>query len=393
MIKKQKNSKKIGTRGLLAYHIAASLISIAPHPQSGRAMHPRHTSHGVLILGLILTGILLFSNLGALRAYGVSQGGSHVVTVNVSGTPPTTGAAITYPTDNSSTKSPQIEVKGTCQASTLVATYDNGTFAGSSMCTSNSDYATVIQLTVGINTLQSQNYDGLNQPGPVTAQVTITREQDPVVAPGPVDPTNPATPPQIAVTPGDISPNPSPSVVEPAPQPSLNPCYEKPKESITASQTPLIFISCINRTVFAGETLDLPVIISGGFPSYALSIDWGDGVTDLKSVADMQYHVYQHIFKNPGGVEVKLKVTDSKGSTSFIQAVIAVNGSPVPSESTSAFANISGGFSSIWTEAPVPMYWVAVTLVAGFWIGDIFHRYFTYRTLKGAKAFQKNRRA
>ncbi len=391
MTKKQKNKQK-GTPGLLAYHIAASLISIAPHPQSGRSMHSRHTSHGILILALVLTGVLLFSNLGTLRAYGVSQGGSHVITVNVSGNPPTIGADITYPTNNSITKSAQIEVKGTCQASTLVATFDNGGFAGSSMCTNGGNYATTIQLTVGINTLQSQNYDGLNQPGPVTAQVAITRQQDPVVAPGPVDPTNLSTPPQIATAPGDISPNPTPSVVNPAPQPSLNPCYEKPKEAAAISQTLTIFISCINRTVFAGETLDLPVIISGGLSAYALSIDWGDGVTDLKSVADAQYHSYQHIYKSAGGVGVKLKVTDSKGSTSFIQAVVAVNGSPVQSESTSSFANITGGFSSIWTEAPVPMYWAAVTLMAGFWIGDIFHRYFSYRTLKGAKAFQRNRR-
>ena len=391
MNKKQKNSKNIGTRGLLAYHIAASLVSIAPHPQTGRSMHPRHTSHGVLMLALILTGVLLFSNLGSLRAYGVSQGGSHVVTVNVSGTPPTTGADITYPTNNSVTKSPQIAVKGSCQATTLVATFYNGIFAGSSMCTSANAYFTTIQLVIGVNTLQSQDYDGLNQPGPVTAQVTITRQSDPIVSPGPVDPTNPATPPQIATTPSDISHNPAPSVYNPAPQPSLNPCYEKPKEIATTSQTPTIFISCINRTVFAGETLDLPVIISGGFPAYALSIDWGDGLTDLKSVADTQYHVYQHIFKNPGGIDVKLKVTDTKGSTSFIQAVVAVNGSPVPSELSSKFATISGGLSNIWTEAPVPMYWVAVTLVAGFWIGDIFHRFFTYRMLKGTKSFQRNR--
>lgn len=375
----KRTSKKI-TRSSLASHAVTSLLSVAPHIHTGRSLHRTHTSHGALLVALLLTGVLLFSNLGALKAYGVTSNGSHTVTVNVAGAPPATGADITYPTHNSITKSPLIEVKGTCEPETLVATYNDGTFAGSSICTIDGDYATTIQLHVGVNILQSQNYDALNQPGPVTNQVTITREADPVVTPE--EPIGAPIIPEIATTPTDIAVNPIPPVTTPATQPAENPCYQIPKTSDRASTAPIIFVSCVDRTIFANETLSLPVIISGGVAPFALSIDWGDGVTDLKSVADNAYYTYQHIYLQTGSVSVTLRTTDSKGSVSFLQTVVQVNGAPATTGST--FGNITSGLSNIWTEAPVPLYFAALALVLGFWIGDIFQRYFNSKKPKAS---------
>ncbi|HEY8886066.1 MAG TPA: hypothetical protein VIM31_01020 [Candidatus Microsaccharimonas sp.] len=367
------------TKGLLAYHIAASLISIAPHPHTGRSLHRRHTSHGVLFLVLILTGILLFNNLGTLRAFGLQGSGSTTVTVNVSGAPPAVGADITYPTTNTTTKSPEIQVTGTCPAQLLVATYNNGVFAGSSICTNAGDYTTVIQLVVGVNILQSQDYDGLNQPGPATAQVQITREQDPV----PVTSTDPETP-VIATTPADITPDPTPPVVVPAPQPTVNPCFDTSKTDALNPSSPTLIVNCIKRSIFTGDTITVPIRIAGGTAPYALWIDWGDGLTELKTVPDSEYHDYQHTYKTAGIIGVKLKTTDSKGVTSFLQTVVQVNGSSTPGVTTTTFNNITNELGSIWTEAPVPLYVAAVTLVLGFWVGDIFQRLFV-KDIKGIK--------
>ncbi len=376
MKKQKKNSTKI-TKGLLAYHIAASLVSIAHHPHTGRSIHHRHTSHGILILALILTGVLLFSNLGTIRAYGLTSSGSNTITVNIAGAAPTVGSDITYPADNTTTKSPQVQVVGTCEPSLLVATYNNGTFAGSTMCTGTGDYAVTIQLQVGLNILQSQDYDGLNQPGPVTSQVHITREEDPV----PVTPTSPTTPsdpnvPVVATTPADVEPNPTPSVAT-APQPAENPCFDSSKTSLLDPNHPTIIANCINRSIATGEKITLPIRITGGSAPFALSINWGDSLTELKSVADMEYHNYEHIYQTAGIIDVTLKTTDSKGATSFLQTVVQVNGDNVAGSATgtgSTFATISAGLGSIWTEAPVPLYWSAVTLVLGFWVGDIVQR-------------------
>jgi len=384
MVKKQKkNSKKIAsksTKGLLAYHIAASLVSIAPHPHTGRSVAHHHTSHGVLLVALLLTGILLFSNLGALRVAGLTNSASKTITVNITGDPPTVGADITFPFNNSSTRSSQIAVSGTCEASTLVATYRNGVFAGSSMCTSSGNYSTPIQLNLGTNTLQSQNYDLMNQPGPVTAQVSIIRLEDPIVAT--TTPPQAPTPPvvkEIATTKTDIDPTPTPIVItEPATQPAENPCYDTSKNTETASANPTIIANCINRSIYAGQKIILPIRVTGDHAPFSLSINWGDGITELKTVADTDYHDYEHIYQKAGIIDVALKTTDAKGETSFLQTVVQVNNdapaSPIGA-SGSTFATITAGLRSIWTEAPVPLYWAAVTLVLGFWVGDIFQRF------------------
>lgn len=369
--KKTTKTNKV-TKGLLAYHIAASLVSIAPHPHTGRSMHRRHTSHGVLFAALILTGVLLFNNLGTLRAFGLQGAGSSTITVNVSGDPPTIGADITYPATDTITKSEQIKVTGTCPAGLLVSTYNNGVFAGSSICANDGTYATVIQLVVGINILQSQDYDGLNQAGPTTSQIRITREQDPV----PVTSVNPETP-IIATAPADIAPDPTPSVAPPAPQPTVNPCFDTSKTDNLNPANPTIIANCIKRSVFTGDTITLPVRITGGTPPYALSINWGDGLTELKTVLDTDYHNYQHTYSTAGIIGVSFKTTDAKGMTSFLQTVVQVNGASTPATATTPFTNITAGLSSVWTEAPVPLYVAAVTLVLGFWVGDIFQRLFT----------------
>lgn len=367
------------TKGLLAYHIAASLVSIAPHPLTGRSMHHRHTSHGILFLALILTGILLFDNLGTLRAFGLQGLGSSTITVNVAGTPPTVGATITFPTTNTTTKSPEIQVTGTCPSQLLVAVYNNGIFAGSSVCTNAGDYAIVTSLVVGVNILQAQDYDGLNQPGPATNQVYITREQTPVL----VASTNPEIP-VIATSSTDITTDPTPPVITPAPQPTVNPCFDTSKTDGLNPEVPTIIANCIKRSVFTGDTVTVPIRVTGGAPPYALSINWGDGITELETVLDTNYHNYQHTYKTAGIIGVSLKTTDAKGITSFLQTVVQVNGQATPGTTTSTFTNITAGLGSVWTEAPVPLYVAAVTLVLGFWVGDVFQRLFVKDT-KGRK--------
>ena len=379
--KKTTAKAKHQPKGSVAYHLAKSLVSVAHHPHTGRVIRHHHTSHGALLIALLLTGVLLFSNLGALRAYGVMQGGSHTVTVNVAGAPPSVGADITFPATNTVTKSEQLQVRGTCPAGLLVATYNNGTFAGSSVCTTGGDYANTIQLVVGVNILQSQNYDGLNQPGPVTAQVIVTREQEPVI----ITPAEPVTP-IVATTPEDVKPDPTrPVIVEPTPQPSTNPCFNESKDATFNPDAPVIIASCITRSISAGQTVKLPIRVTGGTLPYALSINWGDGITDLKSVLDREYHIYEHTYHTAGIVGVTLKTTDAAGVASFLNTVVEVNGKAPIGAAPTTFGNITSGLGSIWTEAPVPLYWAAVALVLGFWFGDIFQRMFAKDKKKPTK--------
>jgi hypothetical protein len=360
------------TKGMLAYHIAASLVSTSPHPHTGRSLHPRHTSHGALLLALLFTGVILFTNLGTLRAYGITGSGTTTISVTVSGQAPSIGADITYPTTDTMTNSPEIQVTGTCPSTLLVAIYNNGIFAGSSTCDNSGSYAITVQLQVGTNQLQAQDYDGLNQPGPATAQVEITREAVPV----PV-----VT--QVATAPTDIAPAAVAPIVTPAPQPDVNPCFDTSKTDALNPTTPTIIANCIQRSVYTGDTVTVPIRVTGGTKPYALLITWGDGTTQLETVLDTNYHNYTHIYKTAGIIGVSLKTTDANGITSYLQTVVQVSGtSTAPVNSTSSFVS---GLSSIWTEAPVPLYWAAVTLVLGFWVGDIFQRIFVKDVTKPRK--------
>lgn len=393
--KTTKSTKKTKvTKRTLAYHIAKSLVSVSPHEHTGKAIHRRHSSHGALLIALLATGVLIFSNFGAIRAYGLSSSTGQTITVNVFGDPPTVGADITYPTTNTTTKSPQIQVQGTCPAETLVAIYNNGTFVGSAQCANDGTYVVTVSLTVGTNILQAQNYDAANQPGPVTAQVTITREQDPVVV-TPTDPTTPTNPgtgsgsgstgsgtqtgtPETATTPADITPDPTPVVTEPAPQPTANPCFDTSKSVGLNPATPTIIANCITRSIAAGQTVTLPIRVTGGVTPYKLSINWGDGTIDNKDVADTEFHNYQHTYQSAGIINVGLKTTDSRGSFSFLQTVIQVNGTGVTTGTTknsnAPITSIVSGARDLLAKAPIPIYFAALALFLGFWIGDIIER-------------------
>lgn len=370
MAKKQgTRTRKAARTPAVRSHVAASLLSVSPHTHTGKKLHSRHTSHGFLLLALLFTGILLFANLGTLKAFGLASSSDVHVSVNVMGTPPTAGAIITFPAPDQVSKIAELQVAGTCPDGNLVAIYNNGTFTGSTICTSSGDFTVTIQLLEGTNTLQAQNYDGVNQPGPTTPQVSITYTPDPVVTPD-------TTTPQVVTKPDQLTPaETKPAVPITVPQPSAQPCYQLPNNNLSIStKTPLISVNCIQRNLFVGDTLRLDVLIHGGIAPYALLTDWGDGRNDLTSIPDSSIHTLEHTFQTAGFHQLVLNTTDSKGEKSRIQTVVSVNGVPTTGGTTNPLTDIGKNIASIWIEAPVPLYVAAVTLVAGFWIGDIFQR-------------------
>lgn len=360
-----RSTKKTARHQPLHKHAIASLLSTSHHTHSGKRLHSKHTSHGFLLVALLLTGVLLFSNLGALKAYGLSQGGSLNVSVNVLGYPPTEGAVIVFPSTNSQTSSPLIEVSGTCPAETLVSLYNNGTFAGSTICETDGVFSVIITLTSGDNILQAQNYDGLNQPGPVTDQHLV--KYVPVINPTPTEKPVVTKDQPLPTLPNPVTPQPT------APQPSTNPCYQAPSisEAIKASKTPIISIGCIHRNIFAGEELTIAYAVNGGKSPYALNILWGDDSDDLKSISSNEIQTVKHTFNTAGTHTIIFKTTDSAGNTYQIQTVVIVNGDPAVATGSNTFIR---DIQAIWLEAPIPLYFLAVALTLGFWIGDVFER-------------------
>ena len=339
-------------------HIRSSLTYVAPHAHTGHRLPHKHTSHGVLLILLIIAGIILFFSLATLEAAGITKNGQLTVNAVVPGLPPTTGATITSPQTKVTVKNSLLEVAGTCPVDTMVAVYNNGAFFGSTTCTNQNIFRVTIQLNIGINTLQAQNYDNLNQAGPATDQVEVNYEPERDNQPAVIN-----TAADIKV---DLSiPN------SPAPQPSFQPCYEDPHGWNTPNGLGML-IPCITRNIFVGEKLELPVNISGGVGPYALSVDWGNAdQPQLYSLQTSGWHTVSHVYKVPQIKSISLRLADSKGASYQIQSVVEVSGHTGSPSLTGELSSsqpldaIKNVITSTWFEATVPVYWAAVTLFAG----------------------------
>lgn len=366
MVKKQRNTRNNSSQPRRSYkkHIKDSLFYVAPHKHTGHRLHHRHSSHGLLFLLLIVTGIILFLSLANLEAAGITTNGHVNVNLIVPGNPPSTGAVITNPANKSSVKKALITVEGTCPSSNIIAVYNNGLFNSSSVCSNESTFSVTVQLTPGINTLQAQNYDALNQPGPATEQIEVAYED--------------GTPTGILEVnqPEDIVIDES-IPTQPAPQPSDNPCYSPLPPAATSWLN--ITAPCITRNIFVGETLDLPITITGGFAPYAVSLDWGEeNASRLYSLARDGHHILSHTFQTPKVKKLTITATDARGETARLETVVDVN-DPGETAVTGTPSLIDTFFKPAlvnWFESSVPLYWAAVALLSGFWIGDVFQRVF-----------------
>lgn len=354
---------------IIRKHAIESLLGVAPHAHTGKRIHRRHTSHGFLLTALLLTGVLLFSNLGSLQAFAITKAGAVNVSVNVLGNPPTVGAIISFPVTNSVTAHDYVTVTGSCPSQTLVSIYNNAIFAGSSACTSSGSFSISITLIDGTNILQAQNYDGLDQPGPATPSVIIVKETAP-----PVSPISPIQPTDIATTLEEVAPQKDP-VVTPTPSTPAIPdkCAELDESPVTSAD-PVIAVGCIQRNVFAGETLSMPLLIKGGLAPFALAVDWGDEKQDLVTVLDSKKKVLAHTYATGGFHQITLKATDSGGGSTQLQTTVSVNGEVTTGTVVTNIDKIMETAKSIWVEAPVPLYFTALALAIGFWVGDIFER-------------------
>ncbi len=81
--------------------------------------------------------------------------------------------------------------------------------------------------------------------------------------------------------------------------------------------------------IFINEAFNLPVHFAGGTAPYAVSIDWGDGETDVYSREDASQFHAEHSFAKAGPHTVKIHVSDKEGQEASLQFVLIVNGGPV----------------------------------------------------------------
>lgn len=256
---------------------------------------------------------ILLSLLAIGSASAASSSGSVGVEGTVPGSPPTTAATITFPKNGQVFTDSPITVTGICPKGVLVKLFKNNIFGGSAQCSSG-NFSIVTDLFSGTNDLIARVYNDLDQAGPDSNIVSVTFNN-----------ARPFAGSQITIT-----------------------------------------SNFAKRGANPGETLSWPIIISGGTPPYAISVDWGDAKSpDLLSQTFAGTFTPSHIYDASGVFRILIKATDSKGNTAFLQLVGVANG-PLAQTSTAAKGPaVITRTRTLWWPAAI----LLVFIVAAFWLG------------------------
>ena len=202
----------------------------------------------VTLVLLISTSFSLVANAYTPPAPVNHQNSAVGLTGTIPSPPPQTGATIAVPANGESFNALPINVQGICQTNLLIKLFINNVFAGAAECV-NSSYKIIAALFNGANTLIVRDYDSLDQQGPDSNTVNVT--------------------------------------------------FNNP--NIGAGQSVTLTSAFAKLGASPGSTLSWPIVVSGGDPSYALSIVWGDGKPDtLLSQGFAGKLSITHIFETAG---------------------------------------------------------------------------------------------
>lgn len=310
---------------------------------SGRLVQHRQTSYSLLLFMTLALGVLLASFTWAALAappIGALCGESgndcvpnaYAVSAVVPGPPPASAAIITSPSNGQTFTINPVTVTGTCPSASLVKIFTNGILVGSIIC-QNGHFSIPIDLVIGRNDLTALPFNTLDQAGPTSPTVTVT----------------------LNVPPG-------------------GPGYST--ELILQSEN-------FYRGVSPGQEIVWPIEIIGGQAPYAVSIDWGDGTTDVVTrLAPGPFtvkHTYQKVGGYLGSFPLIIRAADAAGHTAYLQLTTIVN--PATGSTTtggSGKSNPTGitNILMIW-----PLWIVLLLMVVSFWLGERREKHIMERRL------------
>jgi hypothetical protein len=270
-----------------------------------------------LAITILTVGLSLATSVGMVSAVIPPPGpknGSVGLEGKISSPPPTQAATITTPGNGATFTAVPITVGGLCPKDLLIKLFSNNVFVGSVQC-GNGSYSLQVDLFSGQNDLVARVYDNLDQAGPDSNVVRVTFNDA-----------------QFA---------------EFGTRVSLSSIYAK-------------------HGAPPGQSLEWPILLSGGTGPYAISVDWGDGSpTDLISQPTAGTINLKHVYKVPGIYKVIVKASDKNGSAAFLQLVAQATGAIQTPAGRGSTANIVTVTKVIWW----PLLVIAPLLLVTFWIG------------------------
>lgn len=252
----------------------------------------------------------------------------------ISAPAPTQAATIGTPHNGQTFSTSPITVAGICKTGLLVKVFANNVFVGSAMCT-NGSFSLKVSLFSGKNDLVARVYDSLDQAGPDSNVVSVT--------------------------------------------------YHDANYAQYGTQLTMT-TSYARRGANPGDVLTWPIVLSGGTPPYALSVDWGDSSgSDLKSEDFAGKVNLTHVYDSAGVYEVVVKATDHNGSAAYLQLVAVANG-----QATQAANSTNKNKAATIKVAPQWYYFLPVVplLLIAFWLGGRNELYVIRKRLDDARGVE-----
>jgi hypothetical protein len=268
------------------------------------------------MLGLVLAGSWFAPAVQAAAPLPENpQQGSAGLQGTVPTPPPDKAATIVIPKNAQTFNRNPIQVSGLCTTGLLVKLFSNNVFVGSAICV-NGSYSLQADLFEGRNELIARVFDALDQPGPDSNRVTVTYSNDQFGNTG----------------------------IQPL---TLSSLYAR-------------------RGANPGSELTWPIIISGGTPPYAISVDWGDGKPiSLQSEAFAGSFNIKHVYDTAGTYVITIKATDKNGMTAFLQLVGQANGAVGQGKEEGDDGLVATVTQIIWIPAAISI----PLIISTFWLG------------------------
>ncbi len=280
-------------------------------------MHHRETSYALLTFLTLAMGVFLASfTWGAMSA--TSGGGAYGINATVPGPRPATPAVITSPSNGQVFSTNPVTVLGTCPSKALIKIFSNGILVGSILCDASGHFSIPVDLVIGKNDLTARAYNTLDQEGPTSPTVTVTLNQ--------------------------------------------------PPGGFGFSSELIIQSENFYRGTMPGVEVVWPIELVGGQAPYAVSVDWGDGTSDLITRLSPGPFTVKHTYQKVGGYlgsfPLIIRATDAVGHTAYLQLTTIVNPA-VPGNSQNAITSQQFNIMWIW-----PLWIVLLLMIISFWLGE-----------------------
>jgi len=240
---------------------------------------------------------------------------SHAISSTIEAPPLNAPATIDTPADGTAFDTSPAHITGSCPDDSYVELNINGAFHGASLCDSGSNtYDIVSSLHGGTNTLDVQDYNLTDLPGPDSGSVQVTY-----------------TPPVTA--------NNAPTTTVSGSQSAISKSGAASGQQST-TPIPLLLTSEFQFHTFTAQkafTWDLD--LEGGAPPYDVNVDWGDGTTGHLRFPGDPVFTLRHVYQTDGYYAVVVNSTDTAGQQHVMQLAALITNK----DGTASFLNTSSG--------------------------------------------------